>query len=31
MKLHESTLENIKEVQGWAMKMIRGMEEGFRN
>lgn len=31
MQLPESTLENIEEVQGWAMKMIRGMEEGFKD
>lgn len=31
MQLHKSTLENIRDVQGQAMKIIRGMEEGFRN
>lgn len=31
MQLYKSTLENSEKVQGWAMKMTRGMEEGFKD
>lgn len=30
MQLHESTLENIEEAQGWAMKWLEAWKEDLK-